>query len=82
MIEDYKATAKIFQTDSNKAESSATFPVESQTLNLGRMSELLSEAVTSTGVYSVPLKMQDSAFAAATQRQARLPYLSEWRGDP
>ena len=25
--------------------------------------------------------MQASAFVAAIQRQARLPYLSEWRGD-
>src|SRR5262249_53794360 len=72
---------KIFQAGSNKAESSATFPVESHSLNLGRRSEFLSAAATSAGVYSLPLKMQDSACVRAIQRQARLPYLSEWRGE-
>ena len=74
VIKDYATTAKIFQAGGNKVESSTTFPIERQLLNLGRRSKFLTAADTSSGVYSLPLKMQDIACVRAIQRQARLPF--------
>jgi hypothetical protein len=70
MSEDCAPAAKIFKESGNKSDSSATFHVESQPLNLGRRSEFLAASYYLSRIYSVPLKIQVSACVGAIRRQA------------